>query len=85
MYATAEERKKIDLDKIEENENVQLTTGREYERHHQQWLDEVDKNADLLEKQMKKIEEDKAEAEYKSPFKTVNHQELYEGLNLQTR
>jgi len=72
LYATPEERKKIDLDKIEENENVQLSE-RPYEKHHEQWLDEVDKQADILEKQMKDIEAAKAEAEYKSPFKTVNH------------
>lgn len=34
---------------------------------------------------MKDIEEEKAEKEYKSPFKTINHQELYDGINLQTR
>lgn len=34
---------------------------------------------------MKDIEEAKAEAEYKSPFKTVDHQELYEGINVQTK
>lgn len=50
LSATPEERKKIDLDKIEETEpilkdtqNVQLSSNRAYEKHHQQFLDEVDK------------------------------------------
>jgi len=85
LFATAEERKKIDLDKIDEETNVQLTSGRDYEKHHQQFLDEVDKQADILEKQMQAIDAEKAEEEYKSPFKTINHQELYEGINVQTK
>ena len=50
LNATPEERKKIDLDKIEETENVlkdtenvQISSKRGYEKHHQQFLDEVDK------------------------------------------
>lgn len=34
LYATPEERKKIDLDKIEEDNNVQLSSGRNYEKYH---------------------------------------------------
>ena len=34
LYATPEERKKIDLDKIEETENVQLNSPNFYEHHH---------------------------------------------------
>lgn len=34
---------------------------------------------------MNEVEEEKAEREYKSPFKTINHQELYDGINLQTK
>jgi len=84
LYASKEERKKIDLDKIEENNNVQLDVTRPYEKHHQAWYDEVEKAADKLEHEMGEAEAERAEAEYKSPFKTVNHEELYENLNLQT-
>lgn len=34
---------------------------------------------------MQNVEAEKAEREYKNPFKTVNHQELYEGINVQTK
>lgn len=34
---------------------------------------------------MQEIEAEKAEKDYKSPFKTVDHQELYEGINVQTK
>ena len=46
------------LDKLEENNNVQLKSGRLYEKHHQMWLDEVDKAADKLEKEMDQIEQE---------------------------
>jgi len=85
LYATPEERKKIDIDKVEENENVQLNSPNFYEHHHQQVLDEIDRQADKLEKEMQMVEAEKKEEDYKSPFKTVNHAELYEGINLQTK
>jgi len=84
LNATKEERKKIDLDKIEENNNVQLDSTRPYEKHHQAWYDEVEHAADKLEHEMSEAEAQRAEEEYKSPFKTVNHEELYENINVQT-
>lgn len=85
LNASTEERKLINLDKLEEHNNVQLRSRRPYEKHHQMWLDEVDKAADKLEKQMEEVEQEQQEKEYKSPFKTVDHSELYENINLQTQ
>lgn len=82
LYATAEERKKIDLDKIEDSANVQL--NRPYEKHHQAWYDDVDRAADKLEREMADVEAEQEEKEQTSAFKTVDHNELYENINLQT-
>lgn len=82
LYATREERKKIDLDKIEETNNVQLE--RPYEKHHQAWYEDVDRAADKLEQEMADVEAEQEEKEHTSAFKTVNHNELYENINLQT-
>ena len=85
LNATKEERKKIDLDKIEENNNVQLDSAASpYEKHHQAWNDEVERASNKLEQEMNEVEAEQEEKEYKSNFKTVNQEELYENINIQT-
>lgn len=73
------------IDHAELYDNIALQTGesRPYEKHHEDWDEQVEKEAQKLEQQMQDVEQDEHMAEVH--HKTIDTAALYENINVQLR
>lgn len=91
LYKTKEERAadsaeiQKTIDHAELYDQIALQTGesRPYEKHHEDWEDQVEKEAQKLEQQMNAVEAEQQQEE--THHKTIDTAALYENINIQLR
>lgn len=91
LYKTKEERaadqaqiqKTIDHAELYDNITLQTGESRPYEKHHQDWEEQVEVEAQKLEKQMAGVEKEQEDKE--THYKTIDTAALYENINVQLK
>jgi len=88
LYKTREERtadqaeiqKTIDHAELYDQIALQTGAASPYEKHHQDWEEQVEAESKKLEKQMAEVEEDQKEEEVH--HKTIDLSDVYENINV---